>query len=156
MKTHIIYTSYKGATKEIAHMIAERVPNSELCNLMVDPIPLMSKEDCVILGSPLTAGKIFKEMATFARHNSEILAQMRLGLFLSGLDPSREEKHFTNNFPVLLVASAKSKQFLGGIYDPAKCSFFERLAMRMVPKITAYTNTIDPAKIDLFVKELTE
>jgi hypothetical protein len=69
-------------------------------------------------------------------------------------DTSEIDKAFELNFPAELLQSAKAKCFLGGIYDPKKAGVMERLLFKAVTKQSAYTDTIDDAKIQGFAAEL--
>jgi thiamine kinase-like enzyme len=74
-----------------------------------------------------------------------------LGLFASGLSPAEEQQIFTNNVPKEILQSAKTAVFLGGIFDPNKAGFAERLIMKVAAKQSEYTNTIDDGKIEQFI-----
>jgi hypothetical protein len=42
--------------------------------------------------------------------------------------------------------------FLGGIFDPKKAGFAERLIMKAAAKLSDYSDTIDNDKIEKFVE----
>lgn len=154
MKTLILYTTKHGSTQEIAQAIAQKLSDAQICNLKKESAPPLAGFDCVVLGSPLTAGQISKNIKEFVQHNSGALQKKRLGFFVSGLDATQEATYLENNFPTELLETAKAKRFLGGVYDPAKCGFLERMVMKAAAKQTAYTSKINPDRINLFVKEL--
>lgn len=155
MKTLVLYATKHGSTRDIAEMIAERLPGSTVCDLK-SSVPPLSGYDCVALGGPLMAGQIHSDVREFANNNSSALQKMRLGLFITGMDGSQESKYLETNFPEELLKAAKSKRYLGGVYDPSKCGFIERMVMKAAAKLSAYTSKAEPALIDLFVKELSE
>lgn len=155
MKTLILYATKHGAVRKIAEMIAERLPGSTVCDVNSGTIPNLSEYDSVVLGGSLMAGQISKTLKEYAVQHSAELKKLRLGLFVSGLDESKEADYLAN-FPAELLAAARAKRFLGGIYDPSKCGFIERMIMKAVAKVSAYTETIDPGRVSLFAKELSE
>ena len=81
MKTLILYASKYGATGEIAQRIAEKIPEATICHINQDEIPPLSPFDCIIIGSPLYAGMIRKEVKDFIVQNTSALSQKKLGLF---------------------------------------------------------------------------
>ena len=153
MKTLILYTSKHGATLQIANQISSHLAESQVVNLK-EKIPSLSEFDCIIIGSPLRAGKISKEVSKFARKNEKILKEKQLGLFLSGLDEKQEGQYFSSNFSPALLEKVKVQMFLGGIYDPEKCNLMERAAMQTAAHLTGYTSTISPDQIEQFVSLL--
>jgi len=80
------------------------------------------------------------------------LCKKKLGLFLCGLDASREKVYFEKNFPPDILQAAKAAYFLGGIFDPKKNNFMERLIMKKAAKQTEYVNNINDSKIEQFVE----
>lgn len=155
MKTLIIYETKHGATEQIARSLAQRLPEAVLCNLKKEGAPDLTGYDCIVLGGPLTAGQVPKSLKAFAQQHEAVLKKRRLGLFVSGLQPEEEARYLEDNFPGLL-AGAKAKRFLGGIFDPKKCGFLERTMMKAAAKLTEYTSTITDDRLDLFVRELSD
>lgn len=153
MKTLILYATKHGAAKEIAARIAARIPDSTVCDIKSNNLPPISQFDCIILGASLYAGTIQKEAKTFLTQNSDTLRGKRIGLYLSGMDASREKEFFEANFSSEILQAATVKSFLGGVFDPKKAGVMERLIMKAVAKQSAYTNTISDDKIEQFVKE---
>lgn len=154
MKSLIVYATKHGATEQIARLIAERLPGAVLCNLKKEAPPDLSGYDCVVLGGPLTAGQVPKEVKAFAQQQEAALKTLQLGLFVSGLQPEGEAQYLETNYPALLGA-AKAGRFLGGIFDPGKCGFMERAMMQAAAKLKGYVSTISEERVTLFVQELT-
>jgi len=154
MKTLILYATKYGASKEIASRIAKKMDNATICDIKRGEIPPLADFDCIIVGSSVYAGSIRKEAADFVNANDKILCEKTLGIFLSGI--GADETSFSKNFPQNMLASVKSKVFLGGIFDPAKANGFERLIMKMVTKQKGYMETIDDEAIVRFVAAINE
>jgi len=152
MKTLIVYATKHDATAMLANNIAEQMEFSTIHNLEQGATPSIDNYDCVIVGSPIYAGAIHKEVKAFIEQNADILCKKKLALFLSGMDASGEEKYFDGNFSTDILQAATAKSVLGGIFDPQKAGFFERIIMRLVSKQSGYMSTIDDNKIKLFAE----
>jgi menaquinone-dependent protoporphyrinogen oxidase len=151
MKTLILYASKHGAAAEIARRISKHFGNAAVHDLKQDA-PSLDGFDCVIIGSALYAGMIRKEAKSYMARNAALLCNKKLGLYLCGLDDSKEADYFKNNFPPEVLQPAKAKAFLGGIFDPKKAGFMERMIMKAVAKQSEYTDNIDDSKIKQFAE----
>lgn len=154
MKTLILYASKHGAAREIAYRISKNISGAVICDLKQKDIPLLEQFDCVIVGGSIYAGMLCKEAKTFVTNNADALCGKKLGLFVSGLDASREQTYFESNFPSSVLAAAKAKGFLGGVFDPQKTNLFERFIMKAVAKQAGYTSNILDAQIERFAETL--
>lgn len=155
MKTMILYATKHGAAYEIAQRIAGRISGSVVYDLKQNNIPPLTQFDCIIIGSSLYAGMIQKEAKEFLSKNADVLCSRRLGLFLSGIDASKEETYFETNFPQDILQAAAVKSFLGGIFDPKKAGRMERLIMKMIAKQSKYMSNIFDDKIKQFTETIT-
>ena len=158
MKTLILYATKYGATHEIAKRIEEKIDNAVICDLKQNDIPALTEFDCIIIGSSLYAGMIRKEAKMFLAKSTDALKGKKVGLFLSGMDvdPEKEKTYFETNFSAELLQSAKAKTFPGGIYDPKKAGFAERLIYKLAAKQSAYSDKIDNDKITQFAAAMKE
>lgn len=151
MKTLILYATKYGAAGEIAKRIANKIDGAVIHNLKQES-PSLADFDCIIIGGSVYAGSIRKEVKTFIVNNENNILEKKFGLFLSGIGASGEKTYFDNNFSQKILEKAKTKSFLGGIFDPKKANFLERFIIKLVAKQTVYTNTIDDDKISQFVQ----
>lgn len=154
MKTLILFATKNGATREIAQRIAKQMEGAVVHDLRNSEIPALGGFDCVIIGSSVYAGMIRKEAKSFVGQNAAVLCGKRLGLFISGLDGSKEKEYLSANYPAEVLRAAKSACFLGGVFDPEKAGFMGRLVMKAVAKQTEYTDNIDDTKIKQFTEAL--
>lgn len=154
MKTLILYATKYGATLKIAENISQELGEAILRDIDSKGTISLDDFDCVILGSSLTAGTINKKLKDFAVKHKKELKSKRLGLFVSGLMESEGLANLEKNFPSELTKSAKSKTFLGGIFDPQKTGFIARTVMKKVAKLENYTSTINQQEIRAFVGQL--
>jgi len=163
MKTLILYATKYGAAEEIAGVIAGQIDDAVLHNLKLQPIPPLEDYDCIIIGSSIYAGSARKELGKFILDNMGTLRAIidgeqkkKIGLFVSGMSQEGGEGVFFRNFTEPLVSAAKATAVLGGIFDPQKANFFEKLIMKIVTKQTGYVNNIDNEKINAFVAAMKE
>ena len=154
MKTLILYATKYGATYEIARRIAERMDGAVIHDLKNDGMPSLEEFDCVIAGSSVYVGMIRKEAKAFLAKNTAALCNMKFGLFLSGLEPGKENELFSTNFSPQILQSAKAKVFLDGIFDPKKIRLFDRILLKMAAKPSKYMNTINDEKIKEFAEAM--
>jgi menaquinone-dependent protoporphyrinogen oxidase len=154
MKTLILYATKYGAAQEIAKRIAAKMEGTVVHDLKQSGVPSLDGFDCVVVGGSLYAGMLRKEAKTFLTDHKDTLRGKKLGLFLCGMDGSKESEYFKNNIPEDLLSSAKATAFLGGIFDPKKAGFLERAIMKAVAKQAEYSDIIDNPKIITFVEGL--
>jgi len=153
MKTIILYATKHGATAEIAQRIADKIGDATLHDLK-QPTPDLAKYGCIIVGSAVYAGSFRKEAKAFLSQSSDILKVQKLALFACGMSKSESDKVFTENVPPELLQVAKAATLLGGVFDPKKANFAERLIMKIVTKQSGYVDTIDDVKIAKFVESI--
>jgi len=154
LKTLILYATKHGAAREAAQRIAKRIPGAVLHDLKQSDIPALADFDCMILGSSIYVGSVRKEAKVFLAKNSDTLKKKKLGLFLCGLQSDEEKQFFASNFSPDILAAAKATSFLGGIFDPKKAGFMERLTIKAVTKLTDYADKIDNVQIERFTEEM--
>ena len=154
MKTLILYATKHGAAREISQRIANKISDATLHDLKQGGIPSLAGFDCVIIGSSVYVGSIHKEAKAFLSQNASVLRGKRLGLFVCGLEPNHEQEYFSSNFSQELLKAAKATSFMGGIFDPKKAGAMERFIMKVLAKMSGYTNTIDDGKIAQFAEVL--
>ena len=154
MKTLILYATKYGATAEIARRMARKMDGAAVYDLKQGNIPPLENFDCIILGTSVYAGNIRKEASDFAAKNVAELDKKTVGLFISGL--GADINAFNKGYPPGFAGKAKIKGFMGGIFDPQRCSGLERLIIRMALKLTEYTDSIDDEAIDRFIAAIRE
>jgi menaquinone-dependent protoporphyrinogen oxidase len=154
MKTLILYATKHGAAKDIAERIAKLIPDSVVCNIKSDSIPVLDDFNCIIFGTSVYAGKIRKEASAFLANHEVDLASKHLGLFLSGMSPQEDSQYFPTNFPKMVLDAVVVKSLLGGAFNPETANFFEKLIMKMVTKQSGPISTIDDERISAFVDAL--
>lgn len=159
MKTAIIYATKHGTTEKVARAIGEKLKGTtdvELFSLKGNPHPDICEFDTIILGTSIYAGQPSKKMKAFCLGNESILLQKRLGLFVCGMHPDREEqeKEMKSAWPEVLQKHTTTAAFLGGEFLFESMNFFERTIVGMIAKTKTSVSRIDGDGIDAFVQQL--
>jgi menaquinone-dependent protoporphyrinogen oxidase len=159
MKIAIIYASKYGTTEKVAGSIADKLKETnevELFSLKNNPKPDISAFEMVIIGSSVYAGQASKKMKTFCKEHESLLLQKKIGLFVCGMHPDKEEqeKELKNAFPEVLLKKSEATSFLGGEYLFEQMNFFERMIIKKIAKTTDNVQQIDWEKIDEFAKKI--
>ena len=154
MKTLILYATKHGAAAEIAGRIAAQIDGAVTHDLKQQPIPSIDDFDCIIVGSSIYAGTMRKEARNYLDENCAELSKKKLGLFISGMGVDGEDGVLKQSFSDELLQAVKAANVLGGIFDPVKASFFERLIMRIVTKQSGYMSNINDERISKFVEAM--
>jgi len=155
MKAAIIYVSKHGATEKVASSIAEKL-SGELFSLNKNPNPDISGFETVILGSSIYAGQASGKMKAFCKANESVLLQKKIGLFVCGMQPDKEQrdKELKDAYSEALHEKSIASGFLGGEFSFEKMNFFERLIIKKIAKTTESVQQIDWDAVDDFVKKI--
>ncbi len=159
MKTAIIYATKHGTTEKVACAIADKLKETgevELFSLKQNPCPDICEFDRIILGSSVYAGQSSKKIKTFCKENETILLQKKVGLFICGMHPNKEEqeKEMKAAYPEVLQKNAVAIEFLGGEFLFESMNFLERFIAKKIAKTTNSVHRIDWSGIDNFIKKL--
>ena len=155
MKTIILYATKYGAAGEIAKRIAAQIDGAVTYDLKQGSAPALDGFDCVIVGSSIYAGTFRKEAKSYIAQNADDLCKKKLGLFISGMseDESSGNETFKANVPEEVLQAAVVKGILGGVFNPEKANFFERLIMKAITKQSGYVSNISDEKISRFAED---
>ena len=154
MKTIILYATTYGTTRDIARRIAKQMGGADICDFDKDYIPSLADYDCVVAGGPVYSGKLPNKAAHYLSKHAGLLKGKRLGLFLSGIETAPEKKTamLEKNFSPDLLAAAKDKAFIGGIFDPSKAGGLGRFTMMLKAGRFKYADRMDDRVIESFAK----
>ena len=154
MRTIILYATKYGGSAEVAKLIAAHFDGAEAYDLKQDNIPPLDVYDNVIAGSSVYAGSFRNEAKVFLSQNAGVLCKKKLGLFACGMSKGESGEVFRANVPEGVLKSTTAVCMPGGIFDPEKANFFERLIMKLVVKQSGYINNIDEEKIIEFAEAM--
>jgi menaquinone-dependent protoporphyrinogen oxidase len=138
-KLLVAYASRAGSTGEVAQAIADRLCargfNTEV--RPVDAVKTLEGFDAVVLGSAIRYGAWLPEMLKFMQAQRSALAALPAAVFtmhMQALDDSEASRQTRSVYgqPVRALLVPRDEAFFAGMVDPARLSFFERLAVKMV------------------------
>ena len=155
MKTAIVVASKHGTTVEIARRISDALGgHAHILNLDDDHHPDVSSYDVVVLGTPIYAGEPRAQMRAYPKMVD--LSGKKVGLFVSGMLPSAEEKakQLADAYPTDLRERAVTAKHLGGAFQFDKLGRFERFVVKRFAKARADVDAIDDYAITEFAREL--
>ena len=130
MKTLIAYASKTGASEKCARMLAERIPDSTLCDLCREK-PDPNAYEQVIVGGGVRMGALHVDARQYLDGCKPVLLQKRLGLFLCAGFAEKAGEIFANNVDPELRAHAVACECFGGEIDMGKLHGFDRLITKM-------------------------
>lgn len=159
MKTAIIYASKHGTTEKVGGLIAEKLQTTDevaLFSLKKNSKIDINAFETVILGAPVYAGRISRKMKTFCKVNETVLLQKNIGLFVCGMELSKEKqkKELNDAFSDVLLKQSKTTGFLGGAFLFDKMNFFERMIIKKIAKTTTSVQRIDNKAVNDFIIHL--
>ena len=130
MKTLIAYASKTGASEKCARMLAERIPDSTLCDLCREK-PDPNAYEQVIVGGGVRMGALHVDARQYLDGCKPVLLQKRLGLYLCAGFAEKAGEIFANNVDPELRAHAVACECFGGEIDMGKLRGFDRLITKM-------------------------
>ena len=130
MKTLIAYASRTGASEKCARMLAERIPDSTLCDLCREK-PDPNAYDQVIVGGGVRMGALHVDARQYLDGCKPVLLKKRLGLYLCAGFAEKAGEIFANNVDPELRAHAVACECFGGEIDMGKLRGFDRLITKM-------------------------
>ncbi|MCK5040485.1 MAG: flavodoxin domain-containing protein [Candidatus Aenigmarchaeota archaeon] len=132
--TLITYATKHDSTKKCAEKLAEKLDKATIVNLKDEPNPDLSSYDTIIIGGPIYAGQMQKEVNTFCKNNLLQLKQKTIGLFICCMNDDQAELQLKKAFPEELYSLAIAKDSFGGEFNFEKMNFFEKIITRMIAK----------------------
>ena len=130
MKTLIAYASRTGASEKCARMLAERIPDSTLCDLCREK-PDPNAYEQVIVGGGVRMGALHVDARQYLDGCKPVLLQKRLGLYLCAGFAEKAGALFENNIDPELRAHALACDCFCGEIDMGKLRGFDRLITKM-------------------------
>ena len=130
MKTLIAYASRTGASEKCARMLAERIPDSTLCDLCREK-PDPNAYEQVIVGGGVRMGALHVDARQYLDGCKPVLLKKRLGLYLCAGFAEKAGEIFANNVDPELRAHAVACECFGGEIDMSKLRGFNRLITKM-------------------------
>ena len=135
----VVYATRAGSTGEVAQVISER-----LCAMgfdaevqPVESVGSLAGFEAVVLGSAVRYGAWLPEMTKFIASRRSELAQLPSAVFTVhmqalGDDAASQATRAGFTKAVGAVITPRDEVFFAGKIDPARLSFFERMAVKLV------------------------
>lgn len=158
MKTLIAYVSRYGTTAECARLLAEKLPGeSRLVDLRRERKPDFAGFDTVVIGGPIYAGRIRREITAFCeRHQAEIESR-KAGLFICCLyDGEKAREELNEAYPAWLNAHAAGRYAFGGAIRMGRLNFVDRFLIRRIAQTENDIDSLYPQRIDQLARDLTD
>ena len=152
MKTIIAYASKYGTTTQVAQKLASGIENSLLLDLSCDKKVKLEDIDFLVIGTPIYAGSIHKAVKRFLNNNVTALAEKNFAFFICGLDTAYSDDLLNRNFTKEIVQAAITITHVGGLFDPNKATFLEKMIMKLISKSAQLYSTLDEEKIADLIK----
>jgi menaquinone-dependent protoporphyrinogen oxidase len=136
MSTLIIYGTKYNFTEKCAITLENKLEGKvDMINLENESINDLSNYEKIIIGGPIYAGQLRKNVRQFCMNNMNILLSKKIGLFVScSMIGDDARKQIKNAFPEKLYNKAMVKNYLGGKVNLEKARFFDRLIIKLVSK----------------------
>ncbi|MCL3779806.1 flavodoxin [Prolixibacteraceae bacterium JC049] len=154
MNTAIIYTSKHGTTLKVAQTIQSQInENASIVNLDDNSAIDLKQFEAIIIGSSVHAGAIPQNMQRFLSENQTTLLTHKLGLFMCGMQPDKQQEFFEQNFSTELRSHSSSNGLLGGEFLFHKMNFIERFLVKRIAKVKESVSAIKTDQIELFCQQ---
>lgn len=133
MKSLIVYSSKKGATKKCAEQIKKGILGEVKMITSKEAQDLsLESYDNIILGSPVYAGRLDKDLKKFCQSREEELNKKKTFLFLVGMSDQAIDNYVKNNIPKEVAEQFKDVVFCGGALYFSKMNFLEKFMMKKI------------------------
>ncbi len=146
MKTLVVYASKYGATKKGAEHIAKGLKGEVKIVSIKDKNDIVLDDyDKIILGTPIYAGMVNKDIKSFCEANKDILKTKKVAVYFSCMDASQIENYLKSNFTEDFIKNLIIVDSCGGAFYFKKMNFFEKF---IIKKITQAKTKENPVKVD--------
>ena len=146
MNILIAYATKYGCTEKCANMLSENLKDGDSSMSVVDlgskQKIALSNYDTVIIGGPITAGKINSKVKKFCEDNLSELVKKKIGLFICGAAAEDAQKELANNFPQELLNAAAAKGYFGYEFNFEKMNFAMRAIIKKISKVDKSVSNI--------------
>ncbi|MBP2654673.1 MAG: flavodoxin [Firmicutes bacterium] len=155
MRILIVYATKYGFTKKCAEKLAEGLAGqADICNIKSEVPPDLMHYDKLIIGGPIYAGKIRKEITRFCKKNLDTLKNKRIAFFICGMVEDNVQAQINTSFPKELLSVAITKEHFGGEYKFDKMNFIERFIVKKVSGSSNNVSNIITENIDKLAKTI--
>ncbi len=147
MNTLIVYATQYGCTAKCANTLSVNLKEDD--NSSVSVVDLGNKQkialgefEIVIIGGPITAGKINSKVRKFCADNLADLLKKKIGLFICGANAEEAQKELSDNFPQELLNIATAKGYFGYEFNFEKMNFAMKAIIKKISKVDKSVSNI--------------
>jgi len=133
MKIIIVYAGKTGTTKECANILADKLNDVLVIDLVKDN-PDISSYDLIIIGSSIRMGMMQASVKKFIKENKELLKTKKTAYYICCAFPENTEENFKRNIPNELLEKAITYDCFGGTMDLSKQKGFDKFVVNMISK----------------------
>lgn len=151
MRSLILIGSKYGTTEECGEKLKSHLEGEvDLISIANNNDIKLSNYNKVIIGTPVYAGMINKDIKAFIEGNKEELIGRDLGIFLCCMSEGEKLKEqFEQNIPEEILEVLKVKEGFGGAFKFSRMNFFEKLIIKMITKKDPSLGAVNP-KVDMY------
>lgn len=159
MKTLVVYSSKYGATRFCAECITKGVRGEvRLINLREETPSTIDEYDKIIIGSPIYAGMLRKEIKKFYEAYQETLMGKKVAVFLSCMDGEKTDEYLKGAFSETFIKKLIAKGNCGGAFYFKKMNFLERFIIKKINEskrgLEEKQSTVNTKEdIEMFIEE---
>lgn len=139
MNILVAYATKYGCTEKCVNMLSVNLKGNDSSVSVVDlgskQKIVLSEYDTVIIGGPITAGKINAKVKKFCESSLSELLKKKIGLFICGAAAEEAQKELSDNFPQELLNVAAAKGYFGYEFNFEKMNFAMRAIIKKISKI---------------------
>lgn len=148
MRTLIVYASKYGATKKGAEYIAKGLKGDvQLISIKDMESIILDHYDKVVLGTPIYAGMINKEVKNFCENNRDILRAKKVALYFSCMEADKIDDYLKTNFKEEFIKNLVMVATCGGAFYFKKMNLFEKFIIKKIIEAKEKTKE-NPKKIN--------
>ena len=147
MSILVVYATQYGCTEKCANTLSENLRDDD--NSTVSVVNLRNKQkialsdyDTVIIGGPITAGKINSRVKKFCEGNLSELVKKKIGLFICGAAAEQAQKELADNFPQELLNITAAKGYFGYEFNLEKMNFAMKAIIKKISKVDKSVSNI--------------
>mgnify|MGYP000905983808 CR=1 FL=1 len=149
MKTLLVYYSKQQSTHRCMEYIASSLTDATLTQISEFKGDL-NDYDHIIIGTPIYAGSIHKQIKSLIDTKEETLLQKQLSIVVCAMNDDVLEEAIERNFNDAIRNHATIVH-AGGSYDFTKLNFIERFLVKKIAKVTASVDALNFKALDSII-----
>jgi len=133
MNTLIVYAGKTGTTEKCAGIIAQKLKNTTVVNLLQET-PDISKYDIIIIGGSVRYGRINSKARNFINKNKAVLLEKKTAYYICCGFADGGKKYIEESIDKELLDNSITYEVFGGELDVNKQKGLDKLVAKFVHK----------------------